>query len=267
LGTTRPTGVELLRRELHEALVETLAPIRGGEVRLQKIFGVMHDTCHAANKVASLMVELRTAKAREFHGEEQWASMTPLAKACFDFLCGNHTRNLPIDWFNKVYNKWLQGEIDESMKLAKTAAGGMVRLECSGEAFLRSLCKLTHRGHGQYDKGDGDAFSDFLHEKYPGVTNKCVGRADLSKRQDWSLECAFDIFPLLIDALITYTVRSLVREANILRDTCLLQIECLHFEAYIHVSAILWRQIFKELRGVTNSKGIELNPLELNYLY
>ena len=54
-------AVELLRRDLPEALVETLAPIRGGGVHLQKIFGVMHDTCHAANKVASLMVELRTA--------------------------------------------------------------------------------------------------------------------------------------------------------------------------------------------------------------
>ncbi len=132
-------AVELLRRELPEELVETLAPIRGGGVHLQKIFGVMHDTCHAANKVASLMVELRTAKAREFHGEEKWASMTPLAKACFDFLCGNHTRNLPIDWFNRLYNKWLQGEIGESLKLAKTAAGGMVRLECSGEAILRCV--------------------------------------------------------------------------------------------------------------------------------
>jgi hypothetical protein len=43
--------------------------------------------------------------------------------------------------------------------------------------------------------------------------------------------------------------------------------ESLHFEAYVHVLAILWRQIFKELRGVTNSKGLELHPLELNSLY
>jgi hypothetical protein len=50
-----------------------------------------------------------------------------------------------------------------------------------------------------------------------------------------------------------------VGEANVLRDTCLLQMECLHFEAYIHAAAILWRQIFKELRGVTNSKGLP-NP-------
>jgi hypothetical protein len=73
-------AVELLRRELPEELVDTLAPRRAGGVHLQKIFGVMHDTCHAANKVASLMVELRTAKAREFHGEEQWASPKPVMR-------------------------------------------------------------------------------------------------------------------------------------------------------------------------------------------
>jgi hypothetical protein len=98
------------------------------------------------------MMELRDVKAREYHGEDKWENMQPESKACFDFLCGNHTRNLPIDWFNRLYSKWLQTEIGEEMKTAKTAAGGAVRLECSGEAFLRSLCKLTHRGHAQYCK-------------------------------------------------------------------------------------------------------------------
>ena len=212
------------------------------------------------------MVELREQKAREFYGEDKWQDMEPKSKACFDFLCGNHTRNLPIDWFNRLYQKWIQTKIGDELKTAKSAAGGAVRLEGSGEAFLRSICKLTHRGHAQYDKGDGDAFADYLAERYPGLTNKCVGRADFAKRQDWSLECAFDVFPL-VDALMSYTITTLVGEANVLRDTCLLQIECHHFEAYIHVTAVLWRQVFKELRGLTNSKGIELNPLELNFLY
>ena len=184
------------------------------------------------------MVELREQKAREYHGEDKWQDIAPQAKACFDFLCGNHTRNLPIDWFNRLYNKWIQMEIGEALQTAKMAAGGSVRLECSGEAFLRSLCKLTHRGHAQYVKGDGDAFADFLGERYPGLTNKCVGRADFSKRQDWSLECAFDIFPL-VDVLLSYTIRRLVGEANVLRDTCSLQLECHHFEAYF-----TWQQFY-----------------------
>ncbi len=77
------------------------------------------------------MVELRDVKARQYHGEEKWDSMTPQSKVCFDFLCGNHTRNLPIDWFNRLYNKRLQSEIGEAIAKAKMAAGGMVRLECS----------------------------------------------------------------------------------------------------------------------------------------
>ena len=144
--------------------------------------------------------------------------------------------------------------------------GGRARLDCSGVLFLRSLCKLTHVGHGQYYKGDGNSFQDFLEEHYPGVTNKCVDRAEHSKRQDWSLEAAYDIFPL-IDPLLDYTVRTLLDKSNILRDSVLMQAECIHFEAYIHVCSIMWRVVFKELRGLTNSKGLEINPLELNSIY
>ncbi len=35
----------------------------------------------------------------------------------------------------------------------------------------------------------------------------------------------------------------------------------------MHVNTIMWRVVFKELRGLTNSKGLELNPMELNGLY
>ena len=75
-----------------------------------------------------------------------------------------------------------------------------------------------------------------------------------SKRQDWSLEAAYDIFPLL-EPLLDYTVQKLLDDSNVLRDSVLMQAECLHFEAYLHVCAIMWRVVFKELRGLTNSKG------------
>jgi hypothetical protein len=86
-----------------------------------------------------------------------------------------------------------------------------------------------------------------------GLTNKCVDRAEHSKRQDWSLEASFDIFPLL-DPLLSYTVKTLLDKSNVLRDSVLMQAECLHFEAYVHVCTIMWRVVFKELRGLTNSK-------------
>ena len=46
--------------------------------------------------------------------------------------------------------------------------GGMARLDGSGVLFLRSLCRLTHVGHAQYYKGDGQAFRDYLETNYPG---------------------------------------------------------------------------------------------------
>ncbi len=84
-------------------------------------------------------------------------------------------------------------------------------------------------------KGDGDAFKDYLAANCPNVTSARVNRAETSKRQDWSLEASYDIFPLL-EPLMSYTVGTLLDEANILRDSLLVTLEYLHFEAYVHVN-------------------------------
>jgi hypothetical protein len=47
----------------------------------------------------------------------------------------------------------------------------------------------------------------------------------------------------------------------------LVSLECIHFEAYVHVNSVLWRVVFKELRALTYSKGLEISPMELNELY
>ncbi len=62
-------------------------------------------------------------------------------------------------------------------------------------------------------------------------------------------------------------MKSLLDDPNVLRDSILIQLETLHFEAYAHVCALMWRVIFKELRGLTNSKGLEIGPLALNVIY
>lgn len=144
--------------------------------------------------------------------------------------------------------------------------GSALRLECNGIQFLRTVCRLTHNGPMQYAKGDGDAFKDYLEKHFPHLSSKRIGRAEQAKRQDWSLEASYEIYPLL-DALMSYTVSKLLDEANILRDSLLVSLECLHFEAYVHVNAVLWRVVFKELRALTNSKGLEISPTELNTLY
>ena len=163
-----------------------------------------------------------------------------------------------------MYDKWLQEEIGVGMREAKGEAA--VRLECNGVQFLRTVCRLTHTGAQQYAKGDGDAFKDYLDKNYPHVSSRRVNRAETSKRQDWSLEASYDIYPLM-EPLLAYTVGTLLDEANLLRDSLLVSLECLHFEAYVHVNAVLWRVVFRELRGLTNSKGLEISPTELNTLY
>ena len=255
-----------MRAELGTELGDQLVPLVNGGVGLHKIFGLMHDTCNTANRVAQLMAELRETKARAFYGDTAWDAADPCQTIVHDFLCGNHSRNLLVDRANKLYDAFLEKELGDAMRAACVATGGHVRLECSGVCFLRSIYRLTHRGHAQYVKGDGDAFGDFLDLHYPGLNNQCLSRADYSNRQDWSLEAAYEIFPLL-HALLDYEVKSLLDDPNVLRDSILIQLETLHFEAYCHVCALLWRVIFKELRGLTNSKGLEIDPLTLNRIY
>jgi hypothetical protein len=144
------------------------------------------------------------------------------------------------------------------MREAKT--GAAVRLECNGMQFLRTICRLTHTGSQQYAKGDGTAFKDYLDKHYLHLTSGKVNRAETSKRQDWSVEAGCDIFPLL-EPLMAYTVGTLLDDANLLRDSVLVSLESLHFEAYVHVNAIMWRVVFKELRGLTNSKGLKFHQL------
>ena len=51
-----------------------------------------------------------------------------------------------------------------------------------------------------------------------------------------------------------------------MRDSVLTRLENMHYEAYVHCCAILWKTVFQELRGLTNTTSI-LNPMELNDLY
>ena len=113
-------------------------------------------------------------------------------------------------------------------------SGSAVRFECNGIQFVRTVCRLTHNGPMQYAKGDGDAFADYLEKNYPHLSSDKIGRAEQAKRQDWSLEASYDIFPLL-EPLISYTVGTLLDEANLLRDSLLVSLECLHFEAYVGI--------------------------------
>ena len=94
--------VDLLREELGPTNADMHVPLVKGGVQLHKLQGVMHDTCNIANKTARLAKALRDTSGQLYYGYENWELLVEDDKPWFDFLCGNHTRNLPMDAFNKV---------------------------------------------------------------------------------------------------------------------------------------------------------------------
>jgi hypothetical protein len=57
-------AVTMVRDSLGPDLQDILAPVIDGGVQLHKIFGLMHDTCATANRVAELMAQLRDRSGR-----------------------------------------------------------------------------------------------------------------------------------------------------------------------------------------------------------
>jgi hypothetical protein len=248
--------VDFLREELGPELADVHVPLRKGGVQLHKLQGVMHDTCNTANKTARLAKTLRDTSGQLYYGYDDWEQLAEIDRPWFDFLCGNHTRNLPMDAFNKEFEAYLRRVLGDDIAAMTAEYGSHTRVDPSGVLLLRSLCKLTHKGHLQYAKGDGHQFHDFLAKNWSDLGNRCVGRAEHSKRQDWICEASWK-FHNLINPIIDYTVSTLRLGANILRDSVLTRLENLHYEAYVHTNAIMWKVAFEELRGLTNKKDLQ----------
>ena len=58
--------------------------------------------------------------------------------ACLDFLCANHTRQLPIDAFDRFYDAWLKDELGGDDVLEQQ--GQHARLELSGKKVSCFIC-------------------------------------------------------------------------------------------------------------------------------
>jgi hypothetical protein len=93
-------AITMLRTELGDE-ADTYVPLVNGGITLSKLRGVMHDTCNAANKVARLMQLKRDNSGKALFGDETWAERVEYEAVWQDFLCGNHSRNLPVDAFNR----------------------------------------------------------------------------------------------------------------------------------------------------------------------
>ena len=259
---TGQRAIELLRVELGDE-ADNMVPLEGGGVALHKIRGVMHDTCATANLAATLMKEKRNKSGQLRFGYDEWEALSAENKPWFDFLCGNHVRNLPIDEFNRLFEEYIRTYLGAELATIRVEGNGRTRVEASGVLLLRSLCRLTHTGHLQYAKGDGHRFADWLQTKYGGaIINRCAGRAEYSKRQDWCCEASWK-FLNLVQPINLYTIETLILDPNILRDSVLTRIEQIRFQAYIHVNAIMWKVCFQELRALTNTKKSHLQNLLL----
>jgi hypothetical protein len=90
-------AVEILRTELGPDQSDALVPLAEGGVVLHKLQGIMHDTCSTANVTATLMREVRDVSGQLQFGYDNWEVRAAENKPWYDFLCGNHSRNLPVD--------------------------------------------------------------------------------------------------------------------------------------------------------------------------
>jgi hypothetical protein len=115
---------------------------------------VMHDTCNSANLIAKKVRIIRDDIGEDLYGKEEWANMQVLGSGWQDFLCANHSRNLHFDAFSRGFTAFVKQQVGDGLAAAKMRTGGRLRIEPDGEAFLRSICKLTHVGPKQYAKGD-----------------------------------------------------------------------------------------------------------------
>ena len=143
--------IEALREELGEDDEEHV-PLEKGGVNLSKLRSLMHDTCNTANATAREIALLVEKEGRELYGKEAWESMPEEERCVLDFLCGNHTRGLPVDAFNRRFEGWIEDELGEAFAVAAGKSGGQARLEKSGTELLRSIFKLIHAGWGAYEK-------------------------------------------------------------------------------------------------------------------
>ena len=145
-------AMALVRSELGPD-ADDLLPLINGGVTMAKIRGAMHDTCNAANAVGRKVRGIRDNIGKELYGAEEWAVMQTNGSGWQDFLCANHSRNLHFDAFARRFKVYVVDLFGDSLSGARARGGGRLRIEPDGESFIRSICKLTHVGAKQYEKG------------------------------------------------------------------------------------------------------------------
>jgi hypothetical protein len=62
-------------------------------------------------------------------------------------------RNVQFDAFSRLYEAYIKRKLDAGLEGARLKSEGHVQVEPSGDALLRTICKLTHIGPKRYAKG------------------------------------------------------------------------------------------------------------------
>jgi len=214
--------IDALRAELvkwaHDP--DLLAPKVDGGVMLHKIKSLMHDTCHTANLSAIIVIERAALSGEEFFDKAVWDAMPESRKKILDFLCGNHTRGLPVDAFCRLHDAYIVKNLGSDLEAA--GAGGCPRLEIGEVSSLLYLQLYTFVGHGDYAKSDGPAFMCMLNEKFSDLAGLTTGASACGKRQDWILEVS-SIVHLLVPAVLEQTNGRRTLDPNILADSILIR--------------------------------------------
>ncbi len=108
----------MLRDALGEE-ADNLVPLVNDGETLTKLRGVMHDTCNTADLVATKVRVLRDDAGKRMFGVEEWRAMEEAGKGWQDFLCGNHSRNLHFDAFNRLFTGYVKETLGEGMAACK----------------------------------------------------------------------------------------------------------------------------------------------------
>ena len=121
--TVEPTPLS----PMHTYIIPSIFPISSSRLFFQ---------CNGANKTASLIQALKDFSGRTIFGDDEWEALPDDRKKLLDSLCGNHTRNLPAEAFNRRFESYLKDKLGEDFDMARKASGFRARLEPSGSALL-----------------------------------------------------------------------------------------------------------------------------------
>ena len=248
--------------------------VNGGAIEA-KILSLMHDTCNTANLAATKLADLKRESLESNYSAEEIAGMSKEQVNTLDFLCANHTRQLPVAAYRRRADTWLADELKEDIAKAKIDYPN-ARLETTGSSFLYSIQKLIHCGYGSYYKGHGHQFRAWLTEAIDAIDNDehehddareggiivGTGRAGIGSRHEGLLRTSWLIYPNL-NLIMDYTNTTRSLDANVLCDSVYVRVSHLANHADTHTQAIMYHVVFHELMTLTNHNDININPLAL----